>query len=367
MQRRSIVILATALLGFAALQGFAGDNYFITTVAGTGKAGYSGDGGPATNAMLNWLEGSDFWVTSSGEIYIAEGRNNRVRKVDAAGTITTVAGNGSRGFSGDGGPATAACLNNPAAVEIDRQGNLYIGDCGNLRIRKVDRSGIITTIAGNGTRGHGGDGGPAIAAQLDGWLCLRFDPDGNLLVGQVAFIGERTVFCRIRSIDPSGTITAFAGTGAPGSAGDGGPAIEATLGCITGLFFSQQGDLYIGDYDGRRVRKIDRSGVITTVAGGGDLLKDDGQATKTYFLPVWGASVDANGNIYIGEMRRVRKVDASGVVSTIAGTGKVGYSGDGGPAIEATLSGLQAPLVAADGSIFVMDNGNYVIRKLYRQ
>lgn len=168
--------------------------------------------------MLDWRDGSDFWVSASGDLYIAEGRNNRVRKVDRLGRITTVAGNGIRGFSGDGGQATFASLNNPAAVVVDSQGNIYIGDCGNFRIRKIDTTGTITTVAGTGKSGHGGDGEPATSADLAGWLCLQLDPEGNLYIAQVTHLYDATADSRIRKIDCNGTITAFAGTGEPGMA-----------------------------------------------------------------------------------------------------------------------------------------------------
>ena len=190
----------------------------ITTVAGNGSAGYSGDGGPATSAQLDGPEGVA--VDGSGNLYIADTCNNRIRKVSATGIITTVAGNGSAGYSGDGGPATSAQLSLPAGVAVDGSGNLYIADSGNNRIRKVSATGIITTVAGNGSPGYSGDGGPATSAQLNQPAGVAVDASGNLYIADSSNN-------RIRKVSATGIITTVAGNGFDGYSGDGGPATSA--------------------------------------------------------------------------------------------------------------------------------------------
>jgi hypothetical protein len=315
-----------------------------------------------------WRQGFDLCVTSSRELYIADGYNNRVRKVDSSGIITTVAGNGSKGFSGDGGPATEASLDRPCSIAFDLEGNMYIAESGNLWIRKVDKSGIITTIMSTGIRGDSGDGGPATEATLYGWIGIRFDRAGNLYVCQADTFGGSVSNCRIRRIDPSGVVTAFAGTGKSGNGGDGGPALKATFKLVSDIVFDKQGNTYIADYYGNRVRKIDQSGIITTVVGGGSSSSDGDQATKTFFRPISGICFDTEGNMIIGETNRIRQVDTAGIVSTIAGTRQQGYSGDGGSAIAATFGReYAAPFISSDGSIYVVDWGNFVVRRLFKQ
>ncbi len=364
MHRRSIVILTAAVLGFAALQGFAADTWYITTVAGTGKAGYSGDGGPATQATFNFT-GDDLFVDDSGVLYIADGGNNRIRKIDRSGMITTIAGNGVPGFSGDGGPATKASLNKPVSIDIDRAGNLYISDLRNNRIRKVDTAGIITTVAGTGKAGYSGDGGPATDAELTGPGGIRSDDAGNLYVGDM----DAHV---IRKIDTAGIITTVAGTGAKGSMGDGGLAIKANLNNPQDLWFDRQGNLYICEGEGKRIRKVDASGNITTIAGGGPLVAalepDGGPAVKAVFAGPCGVCIDSEGNILIADTdgNRLRKVDGAGLITTIAGIGRGGYSGDGGPAAEARLARPNSLRMAKDGTIYFLEFDNHVVRKLYR-
>jgi hypothetical protein len=232
----------------------------IDTVAGNGSWGYSGDGGPATEAMLSYPRGVA--VDASGNIYIADLYNHRIRKVDTSGIITTVAGNGDEGYSGDGGPATEAMLDFPFGVAVDASGNIYIGDTHNYRIRKVDTSGIITTVAGNGAWGYSGDGGPATEAMLDFPCDVAVDASGNLYIGDV-------YNQRIRKVDTSGIINTVAGNGSWGYSGDGGPATEAQLHGPFGVTVDASGNLYIADYDNQRIRKVDTSGIITTVAGNG--------------------------------------------------------------------------------------------------
>ena len=244
-------------------------NGIINTVAGSGppddiQGGYGGDDGPATSALLSVPNGVA--IDSDGNLYIADTNNNRIRKVDRNGIITTVAGNGQRGFSGDGGPATMAALNQPVSIAFDAQGNLYFADSGNSRVRQVDQQGTISTIAGTGGPTVSGDGGPATTAVLSKPLGLTFDADGNLYI---ACAPSTTIFdARIRKIDGRGIITTVAGTGVLDFSGDDGPATAATFRLLAGIHFDAHGNLYIVDFGNDRVRKVDKQGIITTVVGG---------------------------------------------------------------------------------------------------
>jgi RHS repeat-associated protein len=335
----------------------------IETVAGNGTPDYSGDGGPAIEAQLF---SSDVTVDASGNLYIADSGNHRIRKVDTSGIITTVAGNGTSGYSGDGGPATQAQLNYPWGVAVDASGNLYIIDSGNYRIRKVDTSGIITTVAGNGTGGYSGDGGPAIEAQLYGLRGIAVDASGNL------YIADYNTQ-RVRKVDPSGIIETVAGNGTAGYSGDGGPATEAQLYRPWGLAVDASGNLYIGDRDNNRVRMVDLSGTITTLAGigpsglnNGGYSGDGGLAAEAELNGPNRLAVDASGNLYItdGYNKRIRKVDPSGIITTLAGNGTAGYSDDGEPATQAQLNYPVGVAVDPSGNVLIADNVNRRIRKV---
>jgi sugar lactone lactonase YvrE len=299
----------------------------ITTVAGNGTRGYSGDGGPATSAMLEAPSGVT--VDNSGNLYIIDFK--RIRKVDTSGTIATAAGTGISGYSGDGGPATEARLDMPQSVAVDVYGNLYIADLSNS-IRKVDTNGVIATIAGNGRYesginptfgGYGGDGGPATGAYLNGPTGLAIDNAGNIYFSDLDNY-------RIRKIDTKGVITTVAGNGAYGYTGDGGPATSAEIGNISSVAVDTSGNLYIADESHQVIRKIDTSGIITTVAGNGYIdpnnlaaggySGDGGPATNAELSYPQGLAVDASGNLYIADAdnSRIRKVDKSGIISTVA-------------------------------------------------
>ncbi|MGP8214166.1 MAG: T9SS type A sorting domain-containing protein [Bacteroidia bacterium] len=332
---------------------------YINTVAGNGIEGYSGDGGQATAAELHMAAGVA--LDASGNLYIADQGNNRIRKVNKSGVITTVAGNGTGGYSGDGGQATAAELFTPFQVAVDAKGNLYIADNQNSRVRMVSSTGIITTIAGTGDFGYSGDGGPATAAEVNGPEGIGVDASGNVYVVDNA--NER-----IRIINTSGIITTIAGNGTGSYSGDGGQATAAEIYEPTGVSIDANGNLYIADSQNNRIRKVNTSGVISTVAGNGvsGFGGDGGQATAAELSVAFGIAVDANGNFYIGDAQnaRIRMVNSSGVISTIAGDGTLGYSGDGGPATAAELLTPEQVAIDALGDIYVADQVNFRVRKV---
>ena len=331
----------------------------ITTVAGTGRFGFSGDGGPAVEAQFNSPEGVA--VDGAGNLYIAEDSNNRIRRVDSTGTITTIAGTGEFGFSGDGGPAVEARMIHPEGVAVDGAGNLYIADTFGQRIRKVDSAGTITTIAGTGARSFGGDGGPATAARLNNPKGVAVDGAGNL------YIADRYNH-RIRKVDSTGTITTIAGTGGIGFSGDGGPAVEARINSPEGVAVDGAGNVYIADRYNHRIRKVDSTGTITTIAGTGGIgfSGDGGPAVEAELSGPLGVAVDGASNLYIAdrENHRIRKVDSTGTITTIAGTGEFGFSGDGGPATAARLNNPRGMAVDGAGNLYIADLNNWRIRKV---
>ncbi|MGH2768211.1 MAG: hypothetical protein ACRDIF_04545, partial [Actinomycetota bacterium] len=246
--RRALAGLALALATAAIAAPAFGASGFISTVAGTGSSGYSGDGGPAASARMKGPR--TLAVDSEGNIFIADTMNHRIRKVDSSGIITTVAGTGSAGYSGDGGPATKARLYWPHDVAVDASGNLYIADSANQVIRKVDPSGIITTVAGTGSAGYSGDGGPATGAKLNEPRGGAVDAAGNI------YISDRRNH-RIRKVDSSGIITTVAGTGSAGYGGDGGPATAAKLDGARGVGLDGSGNIYIADTGNHRIRRVE--------------------------------------------------------------------------------------------------------------
>ena len=352
-----VVVVAAVLLAGSAF-GVSGSDT-ITTVAGVGTAGSAGDGGQATSAQLSTPDGVA--VDGQGNVYIADVGNSRVRKVTPGGIISTVAGTGTAGFSGDGGQATSAQLKIPIAVAVDGQGNVYIADIGNQRIRKVTTDGIISTLAGTGTAGFSGDGGQATSAQLNGPEGVAVDAQGNV------YISDASNF-RVRKVTAGGIISTFAGTGTAGFSGDGGQATSAQISAPLFLAVDSAGNVYIPDLVNQRVRKVTAGGVISTVAGTGTagFSGDGGQAISAQLHSPVGVGVDPAGNLYIADIgnERVRKVTAGGVISTVAGTGTAGFSGDGGQAISAQINSPVGVAVDGQGSVYFADAGNLRVRKI---
>ena len=335
-------------------------NGTITTVAGNGTEGYTGDGGPATSAQLNWPR--DMAMGEDGSLYIADTDNHRIRKVNSDGTISTVVGTGTSGYSGDGGPATTAQLNRPRDVEVGEDGSLYIADTDNHCIRKVTPDGVINTLAGIGTSGYSGDGGPATNAQLAWPQDVAVGTDGSLYFTDT---GNH----RIRKVSPEGRISTVAGTGVCGYTGDATPATTAQLARPRGVATGIDGCLYIGDTENHRVRKIAPDGTITTVAGSGtEGYSGDGDpATSAQLAWPRGVALGVDGSLYIADCGNsvIRKVAPDGTITPVAGIGTEGYSGDGGPATSAELADPHGIVMGEDGSLYIGEPRNHCIRKVW--
>ena len=346
---------AVILGGFAApAQAAPGD---IFTLAGTGAASFGGDGGAATSGTLRqpmavaWL--------ADGSALVADFGNHRIRRISPSGQITTVAGTGMDGYSGDGGPATSAQLSWPIDIEPTADGGFLIADLGNKRVRRVSPAGIITTVAGTGQGGSQGDGGPAISARLGSPTGVAVTADGGFLVADANAQ-------RVRRVSPDGTITRVAGTGSAGSAGDGGPAVAAQLNVPVGVAALPDGGFLVAEYEGQRVRRVSAAGVITRVAGTGSagFSGDGGPATAAALNKPVGVSATFDGGFLIGDSLngRVRKVSADGTIATVAGTGVRGYAGDGGPAVLAQLRSPAAAVETTSGAILIADNEDNRVR-----
>ncbi len=349
---------------------FSASAQLITTVAGNGILGYSGDGADARSAEVY----NPYYTTTddSGNIYIADSYNNLIRKVNALGIISTYVSNYygwlglGGGFAGDGGPATAARLNFPVSVAVDHFGNLFISDQVNYRIRKVTASGIITTIAGTGSVGFSGEGGPATAARISSAQGMCVDDTGNL------FFADRNNH-RIRKVSVSGIITTVAGTGVGGYSGDGGPATAAQFGSPCDVAIDRVGNLYVADEMNNCIRKINTTGVISRFAGNHLIgyTGDGGPATLAQLHWPVGVAVDKSsgpgaGSVYIADCNnhRVRVVNTSGIISTVAGTGFPGYNGDDILAVTAQLYSPYNVAVSGTGAVYITDAGNTRIRKI---
>jgi len=344
----AIIVFSSCSFGQATV------SYTIQTLAGNGTAGYSGDNGAATSGEVN----DPFGVAAdgAGNVYIADYGNNRIRKV-SGGVITTAAGNGTQGFSGDNGAASGAELNSPIGVAVDSAGNLYIADTYNQRVRKV-ANGVITTVAGNGTAGYSGDNGPATSAQLSYPWAVTVDSAGNLYI---ADYGNN----RIRKVS-GGVITTVVGSGAQGSGGDGGAATNAQLYAPSGVALDGAGNLYIADYGNNRIREVSKGLIATVAGNGtAGYSGDNGPATSAELRAPRGVAVDAAGNLFISDCynNRIREV-SSGVIFTVAGTGNPGYSGDNGAATSAQLYDPTGVALGVGGALYIADIANARIRVL---
>ncbi len=384
---RCYLCLLLALAWIPAARGGAAPSviYHIETVAGSANMG---DGGPATAAQISNIQGIavDRW----GNLYLSDTDNHRVRKISTNGVISTVAGTGVAGFSGDGGPAATAQLNLPYGLAADLAGYLYVADLGNDRVRRIGPDGVISTVAGNGNRGSSGDGGAATGAQLLTPRNVAVDAAGNLYFSE--FEGHR-----VRKVTPDGKISTVAGTGVAGFSGDGFPAVNAQLDFPAGLAVDRLGAMYIADSQNRRVRKILAGGVISTVVGGspstalgtpvaiavdvaGTLYVADSGNIVVCSYTVAGAwtnvtgttgqltaphdlAVDLNGALYVADGVRIRKV-GNGQIRTVAGDGYLHAIGDGGLATDALLSQPSAIALNGAGSLYIADTGTQRVRQV---
>jgi sugar lactone lactonase YvrE len=330
----------------------------ISTVAGTGVAGFKGDSELAATAQLNRPYG--IAVDSTGSLYFSDYNNHRVRKISTDGKISTVAGAGA-GYRGDNGPAVSAQLNCPREVAVDASGSVYITDAANHRVRVITPDGKINTVAGTGTAGSSGDGGPAAKAQLNYPLGVAVDSTGALYISDH---GNH----RVRKITADGKISTVAGTGVAGFKGDDGPAASAQLSGPYALAVSDADVLYITDGNNHRVRKVAADGSISTVAGKGTagFSGDGGPATSAQLNLPLGVVVDSTGTLYISDYNnhRVRKVTPDGEITTLAGKGTAGFGGDGGPAAAAQLNNPFGLAVDCVDTLYIADHLNNRVRKI---
>jgi uncharacterized protein (TIGR03437 family) len=356
LQRKILSLVPAVCLAFGAWPATA---QTIKTFAGDGMSAYSGDGAEAVNSSLNNPKGMA--IDPAGNVYIADPGHARVRKVSTSGIISTYAGNGNSGFSGDGSQAVNASISDAMSVAFDAGGNLYIADSTNRRIRKVTPAGIISTIAGTGVQGYTGDGGPAINAMLGRPVAVTLDAAGNL------YYVDSVNQC-VRRIDTNGTITTVVGNGVQAFSGDGGPATSASLAFPLGIALDSKGNMYVADANNNRIRKINSSGIISTVAGGANegFSGDGGSAVSASLNIPSDVAVDGAGNLYIADAgnNRIREVNSTGVITTIAGTDDNGFSGDGGSPTQAMLNYPWSVMVTSSGNIYLGDMANLRVREI---
>jgi len=345
----------------ALIRAIINDSLIIYAYAGNATNGNSGNGGAATIAQIS--HPSSVASDCNGNTYIADYDNGVVRKVDATGTISIFAGNGTIGYSGDGGAATAAELSTPTGVAIDGYGNVYISDYNNMVVRKVNTDGIISTFAGNGGHGYSGDGGVATSAELNYPVGLAVDNANNVYITDY-------LNSVIRKVNTSGIITTVAGNGTAGYTGDNSAAISAQLNNPRGVAVDAAGNIYIADYGNNVIRKVNTSGIITTIAGNGTegYSGDGNMATSATLNNPWGIAVDGHNNIYFSELHNnvIRKVDSTGMISTIAGNYALGegFSSNGKEGITAQLDQPMGISINCTGNLFIADNANYAVRIL---
>jgi PKD repeat protein len=353
------LLTAPVVLVGSAVHAAAGPDWVVTTMAGTGDPSFGGDGGPAALASLN--EPRDSAVGPDGSLYVTDTFNNRLRRIATDGTISTIAGTDIQGYNGDGIPASEATLSWPHDVAVDADGVIYVADSNNHRIRRIGVDGIITTIAGVGVSGSTGDGGPAVEARI-------MNPKSVAVHAGVVYIAGLDDKVRAIALD-TGVITTIAGSGAQGFGGDGGPALEAQLDTPQRLQVDSTGTVYVADTQNHAIRRIGTDGVITTIAGVGDVVGDDGDggaATAAHLDSPRGIALDGDATLYIAdtENHRIRVVDLkTGVISAVAGTAR-GYGGDGGPGSAAAFYQPRGLTVLPSGEIVVADTLNNRLRRL---
>ena len=349
-------ILFVLLCLFLSVSGTA---QVITTVAGDGGLGYSGDGGQATNAAI-WVP-YGVAVDGRGNIYFSDTYNNRIRMVSNTGYISTLGGNGTAGFTGNNGPAIFAEINSPGGLAADVAGNVYFSEAGTNCIRKISITGTISIFAGTGTAGFSGDGGPATAAELNNPVGMTIDAQNNIYIADE--YNER-----VRLVDGHGIIRTIAGNGTEGFSGDGGQAIDCELDYPVAVAVDSNTNIYVVDYYNNRVRKIDTTGTISTIAGNGTTgySGDGGPATSAALFEPMGVAIDRFGNVHIADMHNncIRRVNTDGVITTYAGNNTPGFDGNNGPATAAQLYYPVALSMDRDGSLYIADYFNYRIRKV---
>ncbi len=332
-----------------------GQVYTITDIAGTDRLM---DGKPGTSAPLR--DPISVVVDAAGNVYIADTDDNRIRKVSPSGIITTVAGNGLPGYSGDRGPAASAEINGPAGLALDASGNLLFADRGNGVIRRISSDQTINTIAGTGVPGYGGDGGPALSARLQPFA-LAVDAAGNIYV-------DDAMNYRIRKIDTQNNINTYAGTGSQGFGGGiNVPALETAIGMTAGIAVDSKGNVYFSDYSNDIVWMVNTTGVLTTFAGSGDIgYPQNGQPATAELMVPTGLAFDSQGDLYISDINldRVIQINSSQIANTVVGDELPGFSGDTGPAILASLNLPSALAFDSAGNLYVDDEGNRRIRKV---
>ncbi len=340
-----------------------GPDGILTTIAGgTGAKGFAGDGGPATKALFRFVAYPALAADARGNVYVADDGNSRVRRIDPQGVITTIAGNGFYHFSGDGGPATSATLNRPVGVAADANGNLYIGDSANNRIRRVAPDGAISVLAGTGEIGYSGDEGPATSARLFFPTHMEVDSLGNLLFAD-------SFNCAIRFVDPQGNIHSYAGGQCGSTLTDGTPALDAVMGPPAGIALNTFGQLFIADSTNNRLLLVDTPDIrIYSIAGDGTpgFSGDNGKSAAARINSPEGVAVHG-GAVYFSDSgnHRVRRIGFTDlIITTVAGNGTAGHTGDGGPATAASLDTPDGLAFDAQGNLFISDSGNGVIRKV---
>jgi streptogramin lyase len=362
MKRHLPFLLVAAL---AAETSATAAEWTISTFAGNGKQGFSGDGGPATAAQID----NPFGVVRGpdGAMWFCEYTGQRIRKVNPDGTIHTMAGNSKKGYSGDGGPALEASFNLPHEIRFDKEGNYFIADMTNHAVRRVDgKSGVITTFAGTGVAGYGGDGGPANKAQLKQPHSIQFGPDGSLYICD---IGNNV----IRKVDmKTGVISTFAGTGKPGPTPDGSPIEGTPLKGPRSIDFDKDGNLWLATREGNQVFKFDlKAGKIHLIAGNGKkgFTGNGGPAKEATLSGPKGIALDAEGNAWLAdtESHSVRMVNVkTGNLELIAGTGEKGDGPDGDP-LKCKMARLHGIFVDADGSVYIGDSETHRVRVLRKK